>query len=82
MPTKYHHFACFSVCFVHVFVCASVQLETHSPENTNKITDVRALTCTTFHFIFNFTASLYDGKICLFSYGSGEINKQTHSWNS
>ena len=29
-----------------------------------------------------FTASLYDGKICLFSYGSGEINKHTHSWNS
>ena len=35
-----------SVCFVHVSVCASVQLEIHSPENANKITDVRALTCT------------------------------------
>ena len=36
------------------------------------------------HFILylNFTASMYDGKICLFSYGSGEINKQTHSWNA
>ena len=36
------------------------------------------------HFILylTFTSSLYDGKICLFSYGSGEINKQTHSWNS
>ena len=30
-----------------------MQLEIHSPENTNKITDVRALTCTPFHFIFN-----------------------------
>ena len=43
-----------SVCFVHVSVCASVQLEIHSPENTKEMTDVRALTCTTFHFIFNF----------------------------
>ena len=33
-----------SACFVHVSICASVQLEKHSPENTNKITDVRALT--------------------------------------
>ena len=31
-----------------------MQLEIHSPENTNKITDVRALTCTTFNFIFRF----------------------------
>ena len=30
-----------------------MQLEIHSAENTNKITDVQALTCTTFHFIFN-----------------------------
>ena len=42
------------ICFVHVSLCASVQLEMHRPENTNKITDVRALTCNTFHFIFNF----------------------------
>ena len=43
--------ACLPICtFVHVPVCASVQLEIHSLENTNKITDVRALTCTTFHF--------------------------------
>ena len=64
--------------FVHVSVSASVQLEMHRTENTNKITDVRELTSTTFHFIFNFYASsVYDGK-----YGSGEINKQTHSWNS
>ena len=42
------------VCFVHVSVCARVQLEMHMPENTNKITDVRALTCTIFHFKFNF----------------------------
>ena len=30
------------------------QLEIHSSENTNKITDVPALTCTTFHLIFSF----------------------------
>ena len=35
-----------SVCFVHVSVCASIHLEICSPENTNKITDERALTCT------------------------------------
>ena len=46
-------------------VCASVKLEIHRPENTNKITDVRALTCTTFHLIF-FTASLYDGTYACF----------------
>ena len=57
------------VCFVHVSVCASVQLEIHRPENTNKITDVRALTCTTFHFILSFTASLYDGKYACFHMG-------------
>ena len=43
-------------------VCASVQLEMHKLENANKITDVRALTCTTFQIIFlTFTAFLYDG---------------------
>ena len=31
-----------------------MRLEIHSAENTNKITDVQALTCTTFHFIFSF----------------------------
>ena len=31
-----------------------MQLEIHSHENTNKITDVLALNCTTFHFIFSF----------------------------
>ena len=45
---------------------------------TNKITDVRELTCTTFHFILLYMME----KICLFSYGRGEINKQSHSWNS
>ena len=59
MPTKYHQFCLlpsgyFIVCFVHVSVCASVQLEMHRPENTNKFTDVWALTCATFHFIFDF----------------------------
>ena len=52
-------------------VCASVQLEMHRPENMNKITDVRALTCTTFHLIFylTFTASLYDGRYECFHMG-------------
>ena len=67
--------------------CASIKLEIHSPGNTNKMTDVRALTCTAFYFIYkNFTVSLYNRKICLLllhqAYGSGEINKQTNSWNS
>ena len=52
--------------FVHVSVCASVQLEMHRTENTNKITDVRALTCTIFHLYLTFTASLYDGKYACF----------------
>ena len=36
------------------------------------------------HFILylTFTASLYDGKTCLLSYGIGEINKQAHSLHS
>ena len=61
---SYQRVSCLSFCllpsgylivyFVHLSVCASVQLEMHRPENTDKITDVRALTCTTFHFIFNF----------------------------
>ena len=59
MCSKYHHFACFRLStylavFVHVNVRVSVQLEKHSPEKTNKITDIRTLTCITFHFIFNF----------------------------
>ena len=41
----------------------------HRPENTNKITDVQALTCTTFHFYITFTASLYDGKYACFHMG-------------
>ena len=41
-----------SVCFVHVSVCESVQLEIHSPENTNMITDVGAPV--------TFTASIYE----------------------
>ena len=60
MPTKYYHFVCFRLStylyglFVYVSVCAIEQLEIHSPENTNKITNERALACSTFHFIFNF----------------------------
>ena len=64
----------FCSCF-----CMCVQLEMHRPENTNNFTDVWALTCTTFHFIFN--CFFIGWKICMFTYGSGEINKQTHSWN-
>ena len=60
LPASVYHIACFRlstylyVLFVYVSVCASIQLEIHSPENTNMITDVRALACSTFHFIFNF----------------------------
>ena len=46
------------VLFMCLYTCSSVCLEMHMPENTNKITDVRALTCTTFHFFLTFTASL------------------------
>ena len=65
--------------FVHVSVCASVQLEMHRPENTNKITDVQALTCTTFRFIFNFYCFLYDGKYACFHMGVvRSISRLTH----
>ena len=40
MPTKYHNFIYLSECFVHVSVCASVQLVLHSTENANMIIDV------------------------------------------
>ena len=50
-------------------VFASVHIEMHRPENTNKITDVRALTCTTFNLYLTFTASLYDGKYACFHMG-------------
>ena len=53
--------------FVHVSVCASVQLEMHRPENTNKMYGhLRVL-----HFILylTFTASLYDGKHTCFHMG-------------
>ena len=45
MPTKYHYFACFrmSTYLFVLFICLyvqSVQLEIHSPENTDKVTDV------------------------------------------
>ena len=42
------------VCFVFVSVSGSVQLEIHSPENTNNIIDVWAPICSSFHFIFYF----------------------------
>ena len=44
-----------SVCFVHVSVCELVQLEMHSPGNTNKITDVRPLTCSFLYLTFTAT---------------------------
>ena len=46
--------AAFIVLRIMGYVCASVQLETQSPENTNMITDELTLTCTTFCFIFKF----------------------------
>ena len=54
MPTEYYHPVYQFVSFVHVSVRASVQLEMHSPGNTNTITDVRALKCTTFFSYLNF----------------------------
>ena len=48
-------------------VCMCVQLEMHWPQNTNKFADVQnvwALTCTTFHFIFNFYCFFIGWKIC------------------
>ena len=57
------------VLFMCLYTCSSVCLEMHMPENTNKITDVRALTCTTFHYFLTFTASLYDGKYACFHIG-------------
>ena len=60
MPTKYYNFVCYlSVCFVHASVCTSVKLEIHSPGNTNKMTDVRAHTCTAFYFIFKLLPLFY-----------------------
>ena len=60
-----------------MFVCASVQLEMHRPENTNNIIDVRAL-----HFILylTFTASLYDdGMYACFNRGVvGSISRLIH----
>ena len=58
------------VCFVLVSVCASIQLEMHRPENRNKITDVRALTCTTFHFIFNYPPTKWEG----YSFGFARLS--------
>ena len=71
-----------SVCFDHVSVCASVRLEIHSPENTSMITYVRALTCSYISFYILPLLLLYMMEKCVFSYGSGEINKQTLLWNS
>ena len=73
MPTKYHHFCLLPsgyliVCFVHVPVCASVQLEMHRPENTNKISDVGHLHVLHFILYLTFT-SLYDGKYACFHMG-------------
>ena len=50
-------------------VCASVQLEMHRPENTNKFTDVWAIKCTAFHLNLTFTASLNDGTYACFHMG-------------
>ena len=57
-----------SVCFVHVSVCASVQLEMHSPENTDRKKYGHLIVL---HFIlyFTFTASLYDAKYACFYMG-------------
>ena len=75
-----------SVClpirmFVHASVCASLQLEIHSPEKRIRSQIYGYLHKLHSILYLTFTASLFDGKLCLFSNGSGEINKQPHSWN-
>ena len=53
--------------FVHVSVCASVQLEMHRPEITNKMYGhLHVLHCILYLI---FTASLYDGKYACFHTG-------------
>ena len=68
-----------------VFPCLADEIAEPRPDVNIKVapfTESKKFYYTTFHLYLTFTASLYDGKICLFSYESGEINKQTHSWNS
>ena len=78
LPSLYLHV---SIVFVDVSVCARVELEIDIPGNTYKLISVYGHLL---HFIL--PVSLYDRKICLLSlhqaYGSVEINKQNHSWNS
>ena len=73
MPTKYHHFACFvrylNVCFVHVSVCASVQLEMHRPGKRIRSQMYRHSHVLHFILFLTFTASLYDGKYACFYMG-------------
>ena len=49
-----------------MFVCASVQLEIHSPENTNRSQMYEDLNVLRFILFLIFTASLYDGKYACF----------------
>ena len=63
-------------------VCASVQLEMHMPENTNKITDVRHLHVLHFILYLSFTASLYDGKYACFHMGVVRSISRLIEWNS
>ena len=50
-------------------VCASVQIEMHRPENTNKITMYGHLHVLHFIIYLTFTASIYDGKYACFHMG-------------
>ena len=66
------------VCSVHVSVCASVQLEIHSPRNTYKSQMYGYLHGYILFYILHFTVTLYDRNIGLLSlhhaYGSGPIH--------
>ena len=87
LPTKYYHFVCFrlSTYLYALFMCLYRQ-EIHSPGNMNKSQLYGHLHGLHFIVNLNFSCTLYDRKMCLLSlhqaYGSGEINKQTHSWKS
>ena len=57
------------VIFVHVSVCASVQLELYRPENTKRPQMYRHLHVLHFILYLTFTASLYDGNYACFHMG-------------
>ena len=57
-PQMEHSFSflksiCQPICkFCHVYICASIQLEIHSPGNTNKITNMHPILYSKFYRYF------------------------------